>query len=108
MNKKRRSPTPTQKWLLRAKGINERINALQEAGEDDESIKELKQIQSEVLAVIAQVQDHVLATLLIERYVNAKKWDEIAEAIHYSFSHTEKTLHKKALKEVAGILEALQ
>ncbi len=93
-----------REWLKQAQGINERLAALDKTGADDDAIQPLKNMLSEFLNVIAQVDNHILATLLIERYINSKKWDDVARIIHYSSSYTLKTLHPRALKEISKIL----
>ncbi len=93
-----------REWLQQARGINERLVALIKTGADNDMIQPLKQMRTEILNVIAQVDNHILATLLIERYINSRKWDEVANIIHYSSSYTLKTLHPKALKEISKIL----
>jgi len=93
-----------KEWLKQAQGINERLAALIKTNADNDMIQPLKQARSEILKVIAQVDNHILATLLIEHYINSKKWDDVARIIHYSSSYTLKTLHPRALNEISKIL----
>ncbi len=95
-----------KEWLQHARGINERLAALSKTGADNDMIQPLKQKRSEFLNVIAQIDDHILATLLIERYINSRKWEDVASSIHYSSSYTLKILHPKALDEISKILHA--
>lgn len=49
--------------------------------------------------MINKIDDSMLRTLLIERYINNKKWDDVADSINYSWSQTHRN-HKKALEAV--------
>ncbi len=91
-----------KEWLSRAQGISGRIAASAAAGMDTQA---LKQIRAEIMGVISRVDNHVLATLLIERYVNNKPWKKVALIIHYSQAYTQKTLHPKALQAAKQALD---
>ncbi|MGI6155712.1 MAG: hypothetical protein ACOYEB_07175 [Enterococcus lemanii] len=66
----------------------------------DERIDQLNQIKAEILNAITAVQDCTLRTLLIERYINFKTWEQIAVDMGYSFAHVTKTLHPMALQKL--------
>lgn len=72
--------------------------------EIDRQIDELNRIRTEILHVIRGVQDSTLATLLIEYYINSKTWEQVAVAIHYSYTDTVKRKHPLALKAIRAIM----
>lgn len=133
-----------KEWLSRARGLAQRLNALQESkqhaydraisatmrlegvcvraegnsspgdknasyavlsAEADEQIRQLETVRAEILRVIRQVEDHTLATLLTEYYVNNKTWEEVAAALHYSYSHVTHNLHPEALRAAQECIE---
>ncbi|WP_087064159.1 hypothetical protein [Intestinibacillus massiliensis] len=73
--------------------------------EIDRQIDELNRIRAEILHVIRGVQDSTLATLLIEYYINSKTWEQVAVAIHYSYSDTVQKKHPKALRTIEQIVK---
>ena len=66
-------------------------------------IKELNEIKTEIITAINNVQSSTLRTLLIERYINYKTWNEIAETMGYSYKHVVHNMHSQALKKVKDI-----
>lgn len=59
--------------------------------------------QTEILDVIGQVNDPVLFSILVNRYIEGKTFEWIAVNINYSYRHTI-NLHGKALAEVQKII----
>lgn len=43
--------------------------------------------------------------ILIERYLNGKSWENVAQAVNYSWQHTHR-LHREALKAFQEVLDA--
>lgn len=66
----------------------------------DERIDQLNQIKAEIFNAITAVPDCTLRTLLIERYINFKTWEQIAVDMGYSYSNITHKLHPAALKAV--------
>lgn len=66
----------------------------------DEHMQALFLVKIEILRGIAKVENSTYRTLLTERYINFKKWEEIAEVLGYSKSQVFKNLYPKSLKEV--------
>lgn len=68
----------------------------------EERIRELVAVKTEILRAVAEVGDPTLRALLTARYVNFKKWEQIALDMDYSWQHVHK-IHKRAL----GTMEAI-
>lgn len=66
----------------------------------DEQIDRLIQIKSEILLAIRTVDDSICRRLLIERYLNFRTWEEVANIIHHGYDYTRKELHSKALGKI--------
>lgn len=66
----------------------------------NDRIDNLYQIQKEILDTIKKVDNSLLRTILISRYVNFKKWEKIAVEINYDYYHVIKYLHPKALSMI--------
>ena len=66
----------------------------------DDRIDELYRIKQEILNAIYEVKNSTYRTLLIERYINFKTWEQIAVKINYDYYHVIKHLHPKALKAI--------
>lgn len=64
----------------------------------DEQITYLSDVKSEIINAICSIENSTYKTLLYERYINYKKWYQIANEIKYSEIHTKRTLHRKALE----------
>lgn len=82
----------TDTWL----SITERLEEEQE---------QLAETQLDLINTIQQVKENLLATVLIEYYINGRTWEQVAETLHYSESYTRGVLHGWALQRVAAILE---
>ena len=67
-------------------------------------IKKLLEIQEEIAAVINSVSQNECRVVLFERYINFKKWTEIAKATNYSLRYVHK-LHNLGLAIVSKILD---
>lgn len=70
------------------------------SGEIDELIFKLCEIKTEILRAINQVEDGVSRTVLIERYISGKTWEQIAEDMNYSYSQVVKYLYPKAVAQI--------
>lgn len=68
-------------------------------------IKELNEIKTEIITVINNVQSSTLRTLLIERYINYKTWEQNEEILGYSYVHIVHRLHPKALAIMKSVVE---
>lgn len=65
----------------------------------DQKVDELYAIKQEIMAAINNVQDSTLRALLTERYINGKKWEQIAVDLNYSWRQIIR-LHGRALQEI--------
>jgi len=68
--------------------------------EIDNQIDKLIRIKREIQNAINRVSDSTLCTLLIERYINFKTWEQIAVDMNYSLRGVH-NLHHKALQKCA-------
>ena len=83
---------------------NDVITALRNTcSEVHSDIKRLLEIQEEIISVIHAVECYDCKVILYERYVNFKRWDEIAGTVNYSLRYVHK-LHGKGLAAVGDIL----
>lgn len=64
----------------------------------------LEATEHEVIGTIDKITDGTLHTLLYERYVNGKTWEQIAVALNYSYRQTTR-MHGAALIAVKHVLE---
>lgn len=71
----------------------------------DEAYKRLDSVLAEITRVIDHVEDNTLATLLQERYVNMRTWEEVADRVGYDYVHTVHRLHPKALLAAKDAIE---
>lgn len=71
--------------------------------EVDRQLDELNRVRTEILHAIRGVEDAVLATILIEYYINGKTWEQIAVDLGYAYRHITR-LHGQALKKVKDVL----
>lgn len=69
----------------------------------ERKIEELEEYRKKVLTVIYSIDDTVLRTLLIARYINCKTWEQIAEDMGYSEKWVKTGLHSKALKALEEV-----
>ena len=65
----------------------------------DKRIDELYRIKQEILEAVSAVENATYRTLLFERYIMFKTWEQIAVDMNYSYMHVAR-LHGKALQEV--------
>ena len=64
----------------------------------------IEELKKEISCVISRVEDENLRDLLRLRYLEFRKWVDIAYILHYSEQHIHR-LHNKALKEINKILK---
>ena len=64
----------------------------------------LEATEREVIGTIDKITDGTLHTLLYERYINGKTWEQIAVALNYSYRQTTR-MHGAALIAVKHVLE---
>ena len=97
-----------KQWLNRAYKINEAILCVTEAEipeeEKDILINRLEEIKKEIIGAIKKVENPENLLLLIERYMNYKKWQEIADKLGYSEKWTKTGLHRRALLEIGKVM----
>lgn len=67
-------------------------------------IAELIKVKTEILTAVEMVNNPTLRTLLIERYINFKTWEQVAESMGYSAEWTEIRLHKMALTKIGEVI----
>lgn len=65
----------------------------------DERIDKLYKIKQEILKAVSAVDNSTYRALLIERYINFKTWEQIADYMNYSRMHVTR-LHGRALQKV--------
>lgn len=76
------------------------------SGSLQQQIDKLMGVQIEITEVIDQVEDDQLRTLLTERYLNRRKWEQISDIMHYSHEGGYVfRLKREAVKAVQAILE---
>lgn len=66
-------------------------------------IERLTALEAEIIGVISHMPDPY-QTLLYERYINGKTWEQVAVQMNYSYRHTTK-LHGAALARLKDVLE---
>jgi DNA-directed RNA polymerase specialized sigma subunit len=69
-----------------------------------DELEMLEATEREVIKTINGVQDGTLNTLLYERYINGKTWEQIAVQMNYTYRRVTQ-LHGKALNAVKDFLE---
>ena len=69
-----------------------------------DQIELLEATEREVIRTISSVQDGTLSTLLYERYINGKTWEQIAVCMNYSYRQITR-MHGAALISVKHVLE---
>jgi len=70
-----------------------------------EDILKLIALKRDITKKIDSVEDHDLSLLLRLRYINRKKWNKIAEEMHYSYVHVIHNLHPKAIAAIQTAAE---
>ncbi len=71
----------------------------------DRELKRLDGILAEITALISNVEDNTLATLLQDRYVRCMTWEQIANDMGYDITSVIKRLHPKALSAAKNAIE---
>ena len=66
--------------------------------------KEAEELMAEILVTIDQVADPIYRQLLFERYIQDKKWEDIATDLSYVEEYVRGELHGKALNEIRFIM----
>lgn len=69
-----------------------------------DELEMLEATEREIVNTINDVQDGTLSTLLYERYINGKTWEQIAVLMNYTYRRVTQ-LHGKALNAVKDFLE---
>lgn len=69
-----------------------------------DELEMLEATEREVISTIRAVQDNTLFTLLYERYINGKTWEQIAVGLNYSYRQTTR-MHGAALVAAKHVLE---
>ena len=64
----------------------------------DREIDRLYSIKREILSVILQVEDVRYKDVLMKRYVDCKKWENIAVEMNFDYIYVKGALHGMALK----------
>lgn len=82
------------------KAVGDLVDAEHDAAAE---IKRLAALESEISAAISLVREPY-STLLYERYINGKTWEQVAVCMSYSYRHTTK-LHGSALRILKDVLE---
>lgn len=67
--------------------------------EIDRRIKELSEYRSEMLWAINTIESSVYRSILIARYINCKRWEDIAKDMNFSARRIYQ-LHKAALRRL--------
>lgn len=96
MRHQRDAPEPGQGGFLQANAV-ERIVDLQ--AEVNADIERMVRLKAEIMAVIRQVEDPELQTLLEKRYLNFHTWGQIAVDMGYNVRHLYR-IHDRALLEI--------
>ena len=65
---------------------------------------EAEELMAEILNVIDQVTEPTYRQLLFERYIQDKKWEDIAIDLSYVEEYVRGELHSKALNEIRFIM----
>lgn len=69
-----------------------------------DELETLEATDREIIGTIDKVTDGTLHTLLYERYINGKTWEQIAVMMNYTYRRVTQ-LHGKALNAVKDFLE---
>ena len=64
-----------------------------------QDLEEAKALKLRIRSEIQRVRDHKLCTLLMERYVRGKSWEQVAEAIgNRSVKHVREGMREQAIR----------
>lgn len=66
-------------------------------------VAKLCKLETEIACTIDRMQEPY-RTLLYERYINGKTWEQVAVSMNYSYVHVVHNLHPKALKTVQDLI----
>ena len=69
-----------------------------------DELETLEATDREIIGTIDKITDGTLHTLLYERYINGKTWEQIAVVMNYSYQHIVHYLHPKALNAVKHLI----
>lgn len=69
-----------------------------------DELETLEATDREIIGTIDKITDGTLHTLLYERYINGKTWEQIAVLMNYTYRRVTQ-LHGKALNAVKDFLE---
>ena len=69
----------------------------------NELIDELIKLKMTVVEQIEQIDDGLYRTILTERYVNNRKWDDVAEIMGYEDTRPLFRIHNDALREFGKV-----
>ncbi len=84
---------------------NKYIKILEYTEKIDNITAKLYKIKGEILTVIKNVPETNFRCLLTLRYLQFKKWSDIADEMHYSEVWVRTELHNRALKEVSKYIK---
>lgn len=68
-------------------------------------VAHLCKLETEIACTIDRMREPY-RTLLYERYINGKTWEQIAVVMNYSYQHIVHYLHPKALNAVKHLIES--
>lgn len=71
----------------------------------ERKVEELLAVQEEIFSAVEEVEDSALRALLVDRHINCRNWEAIAEAACYSVKHVSQRLYPRALDALAEVLE---
>ena len=108
----------TREWLTQGKYISKEIRALKDALDKaehlpsqktnysqyknilEDKIELLSKTNKDIISAIYEVENNVLRTLLIERFINNNTWEIVSHKLGYDFYHVIKRLYPKAVAEI--------
>lgn len=97
----------TERWLKKIFGINRELDYERECVTySHERIKELERKKEEIYSILREITNPTHKQILHKRYVQGKKWEDIADEMHYEPPHLHR-IHKKAVIEVHKIRRGL-
>lgn len=95
--------------LPRSGNVSKKVE--KQAVELAEKAQELKEAEIWAVATRQQIYNTIKEVpgvqrdVLRERYVELKKWKDVAEAVNYSLSHTKSVLHNKGLDYIQNMID---
>ena len=93
----------TEMWLKAIFNINRELDFEREnIKESFKRIEELEKQKEEIYNIIHSIDNPTCKQILLKRYVQGKKWEEIELEMNYAPQHIHR-LHKKAVEEVHKI-----